>query len=175
MAGISFGIAFKKKWKKGTPVMIQNATIEDLPRILDLQKLCYQENAQRYNDFCIQPLQQTLKDLEREFKDHIFLKMEIDLQIIGSVRANQIQNECRIAKLMIHPQYQNRGYGTLLLKEIENHFKNAFKYKLFTGFKDQKNLYLYTKLGYKTYKEESLHDNFKMIFMQKENVLAASL
>jgi GNAT superfamily N-acetyltransferase len=155
-------------------MIIQKATIEDLPKILDLQKLCYQENAQRYNDFCIQPLQQTLIDLEREFEDNIFLKMEIDLQIVGSIRANQIKNECRIAKLMVHPEYQNRGYGTLLLKEIENHFNNALRYELFTGFKDEKNIYIYTKMGYKTYGEESLHDNFKMIYMQKENVPAKS-
>lgn len=47
-------------------IEIIKARIEDLPEVLKLQKLCYKENALRYNDFKIPPLTQTLDELEKD-------------------------------------------------------------------------------------------------------------
>lgn len=47
---------------------IKKAKLDDLRSILELQKLCYQENAKRYNDYKIPPLVQTIDELHDEFK-----------------------------------------------------------------------------------------------------------
>ena len=148
---------------------IKNAELGDLDKILELQKICYQENAIRYNDDNIQPLTQTLGDLEKEFNEQLFLKIEIDSKIIGSVRAFSKNNICYIGKLIVHPEHQNMGHGTKLMKEIERRFDKVQKYELFTGFRDDKNIYLYKKLGYKIFKENIINDNLKLVFMEKDN------
>jgi ribosomal protein S18 acetylase RimI-like enzyme len=145
------------------------AKIEDLPEILQLQKLCYQENAKRYNDYNIPPLTQTLEELKNEYSNSIILKAEENSKIIGSIRAYEKNNICYIGRVIVHPDYQNRGIGKKMMAEIESRFPQAKKFELFTGYKDEKNIYFYTKLGYKIFKEESHGDNLKFVFLEKTN------
>ena len=66
---------------------ITKADIDDAEEILKLQKLAYQIEAKRYNNYDIVPLKQTLEELENQFKDHIILKVVSDGTVIGTVRA----------------------------------------------------------------------------------------
>ena len=47
---------------------ILDATIDDAPEILSLQKLSYLSEAQMYNDYDIPPLTQTLEELKADFE-----------------------------------------------------------------------------------------------------------
>lgn len=148
-------------------IEIKIANKEDLKEILDLQHICYKENAIRYNDFNIQPLTQSLQELEEEFDRGLILKAEAEGKIIGSVRAYKNNNTCYIGKLIVDPSYQNRGIGQKLMKEIENSYSDVSRFELFTGFKDEKNIYLYNKLGYKVFKEEKLSPELTFLFFEK--------
>lgn len=148
---------------------IHNAEIEDLNKIIQLQRLCYNENARRYNDFNIQPLRQTLAEITEEFRNQLFLKVEDSGEIIGSVRGYCTNDTCYIGKLIVHPDHQNRGLGTKLMCEIESRFGEADRYELFTGHEDRKNLYLYRKLGYTVFREDRVNDSLTMIFLEKGN------
>jgi GNAT superfamily N-acetyltransferase len=146
---------------------IKNAELIDLPSILDLQKLCYQENAKRYNDYKIPPLIQTIEELEAEFKQSVILKAEESSIIIGSIRAYEKNGICYIGRVIVHPDRQNKGIGKKMMLEIESRFPDVLKYELFTGFKDEKNIYFYTTLGYKIFKEENHGDKMKFVFLEK--------
>ncbi len=146
---------------------IRDAIFNDLPSILKLQKLCYRENAERYNDYQIPPMIQTINDLEDEFNYNVILKAEDQSKIIGSLRAYEKNGICYIGRVIVHPDYQNKGIGTKLMIEIERRFPNVSKYELFTGYKDEKNIYFYGKLGYKIFKEENLGYKIKLVFLEK--------
>ena len=146
---------------------IKEAEFQDLHMILELQKLCYEENAKRYNDFSIPPMVQTLEQIQEEFKTNIILKVEDESKIIGSVRAYENDGVCYIGSLIVHPDYQNKGVGAKLMAEIERKFPTASKHELFTGYKDKKNLYFYGKLGYIFFKEEYVGDNVRIVFLEK--------
>jgi len=104
-------------------MIIKTATIDDLPAILDLQKVCYLQEAEIYDTTEIPPLKETIKDLEIAFlQGTIFLKLEEKNEIIGSVRAYETDGTCYIGKLIVHPHFQNKGYGTQLLSSIESLF-----------------------------------------------------
>jgi ribosomal protein S18 acetylase RimI-like enzyme len=148
---------------------MEDAGRKDLAKILELQKICYRENAARYNDRTIQPLTQSIEDLGKEFGEQVFLKIEMEDRIIGSVRAFGENDVCHIGKLIVHPDYQNRGVGTELMIEIERRFCRAGKYELFTGHRDDKNIHLYKKLGYTVFDEKVINDNLTMIYMEKYN------
>jgi GNAT superfamily N-acetyltransferase len=147
---------------------ITKAAFEDLPKILELQKLAYLSEAKLLNNYSIQLLTQTLKELENEFDKNIILKLtdENNNEIIGSVRAHEENNRVYVGKLMVHPDYQNKGFGEKLLKAIEKYYENK-TFELFTSGKSEKNLYLYKKNGYKEYKREKKSDNLEMVFMEK--------
>ena len=146
---------------------------EDMPEILQLQKLCYLNEAEIYNVYNIPPLTQTLEEIIRDFSRQFFLKAVIDNRIIGSVRAYQKDETCHIGRLIVHPDYQNLGIGTKLMKEIEALFKDTKRFELFTGYRSSKNLYLYQKLGYTPFKTEEIHARLKLLYLQKPQPLRA--
>lgn len=148
-------------------MIIERATIFDAEEILSLQKLAYKSEAQIYNDYKIFPMNQTLEEIKNDFERWLFLKAVINEKIIGSVRAFEKKDTCYIGRLIVHPDFQNQGFGTKLLNRIENIF-NSKRFELFTGHKSEKNLYLYQKLGYKIFKSEKITDNLSFIYLKKE-------
>jgi len=150
-------------------MIITLAEKEDLEQILELQKLAFRSQAEIYNDYSIPPLIQTLGDIEQDFLTQTYLKAVINKKIIGSVRGYEDNNTCYIGRLIIHPDFQNQGYGTKLMAKIEAIFKNVERYEIFTGYKDEKNLYLYQKLGYIKFKLEKVHENLFFEYLEKVN------
>lgn len=138
----------------------------DLTEILSLQRLAYHENAERYNDFEILPLTQTLEDLREESKSSVILKSVHEDKIIGSVRAFKKGINCYIGRLIVHPDYQNKGIGRKLIAEIEKIFEGS-RYELFTGHLDEKNLAFYEKQGYKRLREEKINDGLWFVYFEK--------
>ena len=139
----------------------------DLNDILDLQKLAYKSEAEIYNDFSIPPLIQTLEDSEHEAKESIILKVVEDGLILGSVRAYEKDGTCYIGRLIVHPEYQNKGIGKKLMKAVERCF-DGVRYELFTGHLSEKNLALYEKLGYKRFREEKINDSLRFVYLEKK-------
>jgi len=150
-------------------IKICTADLDDLDEILGLQKECYIQEAEIYNDFTIPPLTQDINSLRIEWQNGIVVKAEKNGQIIGSVRAELVDNICKIGKLIVKPDFQNQGIGKILMTEIEKLFDNCSIYELFTGDKSEKNLILYRKLGYIDFKTEQIDDNLKLIYLQKRN------
>jgi ribosomal protein S18 acetylase RimI-like enzyme len=108
-----------------------------------------------------------LEELENEFNKNIILKLiDEKNEIIGSIRAYEENDRAYVGKLFVHPDYQNNGFGTKLLKTIEKFFENK-TFELFTSSKSERNLYLYKKLGYKEYKRENISENMEMVYLEK--------
>ena len=150
-------------------MIVEQAKKEDLGKILELQKLAFRSQAEIYNDFSIPPLIQTPEEIEKDFQNQTYLKAVTNKKIIGSVRGYEDSITCYIGRLIIHPDFQNQGYGTKLMAKIESIFKNVERYEIFTGYKDVKNLYLYQKLGYKKFKIEKVNENLFFEYLEKVN------
>jgi GNAT superfamily N-acetyltransferase len=150
--------------------MIKNITYaltEDAMDILELQKLAYQSEAKLYNDFSIPPLIQTMEELEVDFTSKVFLKAQVESKIIGSVRGCQSGNTCYVERLIVHPNYQGQGIGTVLMESFESCFGQVQRFELFTGNKSDRNIYLYERLGYKIFKNAEINRNLSFVFMEK--------
>jgi phosphoribosylanthranilate isomerase len=150
-------------------VSIEVACREDLPEILELQKLAFQGEAALNNDFTIPPLVQTLEQIEQEFAGRTFLKALHAGELVGSVRANLEEGTCYIGRLIVHPQRQNLGIGTQLMDAIETHFAGARRYELFTSEHSLRNLYLYQKLDYRIFRQENLAGRVNLLYLEKMN------
>jgi ribosomal protein S18 acetylase RimI-like enzyme len=148
-------------------LLIKTAEVSDAEAILQLQRTAYQSEAKIYNDFEIPPLTETLSQLKALFPSHTFLKATVDGKIVGSVRANIHNGSCHIGRLIVDPNYQNRGIGTQLLAEIERKYPACRRFELFTGIKSQKNICLYEKAGYKAFKTQSVSNKLSLICFEK--------
>ncbi len=148
-------------------IVIEKACKEDLAEILKLQYIAYQSEAELFKTTDIPPLKQTLEEVLQEFQRGIILKATNENgKIIGSVRAYSKNKTAYIGKLMVHPDFQKRGIGSLLLSEIEKHYPD-FRYELFTSTRIISNIRLYQKLGYKIFKEEAVSEELKFVYMEK--------
>jgi catechol 2,3-dioxygenase-like lactoylglutathione lyase family enzyme/ribosomal protein S18 acetylase RimI-like enzyme len=137
--------------------IITEATENDLEDILYLQKCCYLSEAEIYKDYSISPLTQSFENISNDFNNQTIFKLECKGKIIGSVRAFVQNDSCYIGKLIVDKDYQNMGFGKLLLDTVENKFNKIVRFELFTGYKSEKNLYIYKKQGYNEFKEERLN------------------
>lgn len=146
---------------------IIKAEYDDLSEILKLQYLAYQSEAALFGSTDIPPLKQTPDEVIEEFKSGVILKMTDKGKIIGSVRAREQNGTVYIGKLMVHPDYRRRGFGTRLLTEIERLFPNK-RYELFTSTKSKGNIRLYENLGYKSFNEKEIKDGLIFVYMEKE-------
>ena len=146
--------------------MIEKVKIDDLKEILDLQHLAYITEAKRFNNMNIKPLTETLNELIEEFNKGIVLKLTIDNKIVGSIRAYEKDDTAYIGKLMVHPEYRNKGYESMLLKEIEECYKNK-RYELFTSTRSIENIRMYERVGYKQFKTEKIDNELEFIYLEK--------
>jgi phosphoribosylanthranilate isomerase len=162
--------AFLHAVKESDPVgsfQVETANRADAAEILALQKLAFQNEAMRNNDFSIPPLTQTLSELIKEFDSKCILKAKRRGQIIGSVRAEISEGTCKVGRLMVHPDCQNHGIGSRLMREIEARFPTAQRYELFTGEGSARNIYLYQELGYKIFARKALNQNVTLVYFEK--------
>jgi ribosomal protein S18 acetylase RimI-like enzyme len=138
-----------------------------LDKILALQHLAYLSEGERYNDFSLPPLLQTLREITADFEVQLFLKAVLDGELVGSVRAHAEMGTCYIGRLIVHPDFQNRGIGTRLMDEIERCFQDAQRYELFTGQLSAKQLHIYENRGYKPFRTERIHKGLTLVYLEK--------
>ncbi|MEW2517523.1 GNAT family N-acetyltransferase [Actinacidiphila alni] len=136
----------------GMSVTISTAEHSDAEKILKLQYLCYQSEAELYGDYSIEPLTQTLDELRAELAEGCVLVARLGEEVVGSVRGTVDEDgTARIGKLIVHPRLQRHGLGGRLLSAVEERLaaeEEAKRYRLFTGHRSQVNLRMYRKLGY---------------------------
>ena len=90
---------------------------------------------------------ETTDEIIKEYTKQVFLKAIKDHELVGSVRAYRDKGTVFIGRLIVRPNYQNQGIGTMLMRSIEYYFEDAKRFELFTGQKSIRNLHLYQKHG----------------------------
>jgi ribosomal protein S18 acetylase RimI-like enzyme len=148
-------------------IIIERAVIGDAEAILALQRLCFQREAELYNDYTLPPLTQTLPSLLEEFTTHCILVARCNGEVIGSARAIQQRDSCYIARVIVHPRMQRRGIATRLMDAIECEFPDAVRFELFTGSRSEGNLRLYEGLGYKRIGIHAASPKVELVLLEK--------
>jgi ribosomal protein S18 acetylase RimI-like enzyme len=163
----------------GMSVTISPAREDDAERILKLQYLCYQSEAELYGDYSIEPLTQTLDALRAELAAGCVLVARLGDEVVGSVRGGKEQEGLAVVgKLIVHPRMQGHGLGGRLLRAIEDRLAadgGIKRYRLFTGHRSERTLGLYRRLGYATVGTEQVSRRLSLITMEKNAGPVASV
>jgi ribosomal protein S18 acetylase RimI-like enzyme len=116
----------------------------------------------------IAPLRQTLVEMQADLQKQTVLKEIIDGRIVGSVRGRIQDATGYIGRLIVHPDFQRRGLGSQLVKDIELNLKGVARYELFTGHLSERNLRLYQKLGYLPFRYEEINSRLTQVYLEKK-------
>jgi GNAT superfamily N-acetyltransferase len=149
------------------PVSITRVEPDDAAALLDLQKRAYQSEARLYDDWSLPPLTQTLEALREELGCSVALKACDGAKLIGAVRAREADGLVHVGRLIVEPDAQGLGVGTLLMREIERAFPTATRFRLFTGSRSAGNIRLYERLGYRRTHDQALTPAITLTFMEK--------
>ena len=155
-------------------IYVEAAKVSEAQKILDIQKEAYLSEAKIYDDYNIPPLTQTLKEIESEFDNHTFYVAKLKGMIVGSVNIRVEGNTGHIGRLIVVPNSQNQGIGSILMDYVESTHSELDAFELFTGYKSERNLFFYSKRGYQEFKRQTLHEKLLLIFMRK-NIANKSL
>lgn len=147
--------------------MISQATEEDLPAILRLQRAAFQEEAEYVGDPSIKPMAQTLEELRAELSTSVILKYVRDGEIIGSVRGRLEDDTCYISRLVVDPKAWSQGIGRELMRAMEDHFRGVGRYELFTRADHRRTRPFYQKLGYTPFRTERHSDALTFVHLEK--------
>ena len=147
-------------------ITICRAEKQELKTILDIQRLAFQREAEEYNDFLIEPLTQSLEEVEKEFEYMIFLKaIDENGKIIGSTRGFIENGTSYIRTTSVHPDYQGIGIGSKLIQALEE-VNLASRYEISASIRCPQNIKLYEKLGFVRFKEIKTENN-GFIYLEK--------
>jgi ribosomal protein S18 acetylase RimI-like enzyme len=149
-------------------ITIKRASVSDAEEILALQKLAFQNETNVYPLSTIPPLTQTLEEIKAKFKVKTFFKAISDGKIVGSIRAYREGNICYPEKLIVHPSFWNLGIGTKLMQEMEKYYiGRVAKFRISTDPKNERNMRLYQKFGYRIFKTRKISDSESFVYLEK--------
>jgi ribosomal protein S18 acetylase RimI-like enzyme len=156
----------------GMSVTISTATESDAERILKLQYLSYQSEAELYGDWGIDPLTETLADLRARLAQRRTLVARLGEEVVGAVSGwVDADGIGHIERLCVHPRLQRHGLGGRLVRGIEEALaatgSELRAYRLATGHRSLGNLRLYQRLGYDQMGTEQVSPRLSFVVLEK--------
>ncbi|MFF2506746.1 GNAT family N-acetyltransferase [Streptomyces sp. NPDC058067] len=156
----------------GMSVTISAATEQDAEKILKLQYLCYQSEAELYGDYSIEPLTEPLDSVKAELAGGTVLVARLGEEVVAAVRGSvDADGTARIGKLVVHPRMQRHGLGGRLLDAVEAKLGAggaAKRFQLFTGHRSEHNLRLYRKHGYVAVGTKRVDEKLTLVTLSKD-------
>ncbi|MFJ1798450.1 MULTISPECIES: GNAT family N-acetyltransferase [unclassified Streptomyces] len=156
----------------GMSVTISAATAQDVEQIFRLQYLCFQREAELYDNYRIDPLVQSLASLRAEVDDDLVFVARLGDEVVGSVRGGTDPDGTGlIGKLCVHPRLQGHGLGARLLLAAESALsaeRAATRFRLHSGHRSEGNLRLYRRAGYAQVGAVTGADGVRMVLLEKD-------
>lgn len=140
---------------------------KDLKEILALQYAAFESEAIALNDPAIQPMTETLEELQEEFKRGKVLKAVQDGKIIGTVRTEEDGNKVYINKLAVDPSFQGHGLGKKLVAAAEGMYCGKTFY-IHTNAHNPRNVHLYLSSGYTIVDTKQETQTLTFVYFEKK-------
>lgn len=152
-------------------VTLEKATTNDAKTIFDMQVKAFKPLLEKYKDFETNPANETLERVLTRINNPNggFYNILADNRLAGAISINcKEQLRYWISPMFILPAYQGKGIAQQAITLIEEMFPQAITWELSTILEEERNCYLYEKMGYnKTGVSKKLNDHATLIFYRK--------
>ncbi|MEQ4303056.1 GNAT family N-acetyltransferase [Plantactinospora sp. B6F1] len=147
---------------------VRLANVDDAGEILTLQRAAYLAEAQTYQDPFLPPLVESLAELAAVVAAKAVLVATRMQRIVGAVRLTVERETGHIGRLIVAPDVQGRGIGTMLLRAAEQAAPpGVARFELFTGAASTRNLALYEHLGYAAFARRRVSESVELVYLEK--------
>ncbi len=148
----------KSEHQQEVNVIIRQATLDDLQQIYQLYKIVAQNSPGNLTqDDSEITLSYVLAEVNKGLTRGLILVLENQGTIIGYLKAFTSEFRCQAhvlthATMMIHPSWQNQGYGEKLmetyLKEIKQNMPHILRFELLPHQSNQRAIRFYQRCGF---------------------------
>ncbi|NIK11749.1 GNAT family N-acetyltransferase [Alkalibacillus almallahensis] len=152
-------------------VRLEKATDKDAQSIFDIQVKAFMPLLDKYKDYETNPANETVERVITRINNPNggFYKILADKKLVGAICILWKENlQFWISPMFILPSYQGKGVAQKAITSIENLYPQAITWELATILEDERNCYLYEKLGYnKTGISKKINDHATLIYYKK--------
>lgn len=133
----------------------------------------FQPIYEKYQDHDTSPVFQTFERFNERLQTGDYFKILKDELLVGSVHVYpKSQGVMRLHMINILEEFQGKGIAQEVMSRIEGMYPHAIKWELDTIKQEQRNCYLYEKMGYvKTGDEWKVNEQMTLIHYMKTNGL----
>jgi GNAT superfamily N-acetyltransferase len=151
-------------------ILFKQAMLEDANELVKLKIEAFKEDVLLYGSG---PSGHDSLDIQRNLiKNELCYKILNRNKVIGGfVIFNRGNNHFRLGNIFIHPDYQNKGIGTLAIKFIEKEFNYVKKWSLDTPYLSYRNHHFYEKMGYKKVSETKPEEESEFRLYEYEKIM----
>jgi predicted acetyltransferase len=152
-------------------VKLEKAIESDAKAIFEIQVNAFKPLLEKYKDFNTNPANETINRVVTRINNPTgdFYKIIVENVHVGAIYVFwKEQTEFWISPMFILSTYQGQGIAQQAITLIEKLFPHATSWELATIMEEERNCYLYEKLGYiKTGVIKQLNDNTTLGFYKK--------
>ncbi|WP_256706174.1 GNAT family N-acetyltransferase [Paenibacillus sp. FSL R7-0337] len=156
---------------KKSEVTLSKATVKDAPAIHAMQLQAFLPLLEKYQDYETNPanetLERTIERMNQEFVDYYIIRNAGNA--VGSMRVKKIdEHHYWLGQICVLPQSQGLGIAQQAFSLIEKIYADAKTWGLATVVQEERNCYLYEKLGYRrTPETQVINDKLTLCFYEK--------
>lgn len=137
-------------------IEFRNLEYNDVDFILKLKELCFKWYIETIYGWDINiQREKTIYELDGHIRDMRIIKL--DNKDIGVTTFYEEESTYVVGMIMIHPDYQNKGIATNIIKEYIQTAKNKNKRIIIKTYKKNPAKKLYERLGFRIYNEDKTH------------------
>ena len=147
---------------------LEKAICEDGKAITEIKKAAFNDETRNFGPGTDggPPGYDSVEDTIEGIKSNIYYRITLNDKTIGSFWLHKINDaHFELEDFVIHPDYQNKGYGKEGLILMEKKHPEIKTWSLGTPHYSTKNQYLYKKMGYKQTGKSD--DNFLILYEKK--------
>lgn len=154
-------------------ISLRKAGLSDASELFTIQKKVFQPIYEKYQDHDTSPVFQTFERFNERLQTGDYFKILKDELLVGSVHVYpKSPGVMRLHMINILEEFQGKGIAQEVMSRIEGMYPHAIKWELDTIKQEQRNCYLYEKMGYvKTGDEWKVNEQMTLIHYMKTNGL----
>lgn len=152
-------------------IKLVKATNSDAQAIFDIQVMAFMPLLEKYQDYHTNPANETIERVITRIKNPNggFYRIIVDNNLVGAISILCKEGvQFWISPMFILPDFQGKGIAQKAITLLEEMFPQATSWELATILEEERNCYLYEKMGYiKTDVKKKLNENTTLIFFKK--------
>ncbi|SEA31494.1 GNAT family N-acetyltransferase [Paenibacillus sp. 276b] len=152
-------------------ISLSKAGLKEASIIHEMQIKAFMPLLNKYKDYETSPANQTVEQIEdrinQSYTDYYLIR-EANIPV-GAIRVVKKENKIyRVSPVFILPDYQGRGIAQKVFSIIEDRYSDARIWELATISEEQRNCYLYEKLGYRQKGDtKQINDKMTIVIYEK--------